>query len=69
VADEDNEEGVDNLRQIPELRALLGLRLVDITSADRDELADGDYLCLHFENGTTIRVPVGAMGFDIEPID
>lgn len=58
----------DRIRNIPELRACFGAKLVDITETDRDERLCGepDVVVLHFDNGTTITFPMRDDGFNVE---
>lgn len=55
----------------PELLGpFLGQRVVEITQQDRDEFVaeHQSYVALHFENGATLRFPIGDAGFDIEDV-
>jgi hypothetical protein len=47
---------------------LIGRRVVDVTAGDPPGIPDADdedahYLVLHFDNGGTLDVPIGAEGF------
>lgn len=56
-----------HIRDADLLGPFLGQRIVEITQHDQDEWEETreSYFCLHFENGFTLRVPVGDSGFDI----
>lgn len=60
-----------NIRDIDQLGALVGQRVIEITQQDEEEFkTDGAcYVALHFENGTTVTFHIGAAGFDIQDPD
>ena len=58
-----------NIRQI--LSGYIGRTIVDITQHDEDEFAvtKQSYVMLMFDDGKTLRFPVGDDGFDWESDD
>ncbi len=59
MADEDDEENFDSVRDIPELRKLIGCTLDDISCSDKDD-GKPDKIFLLFNNGTVVTVTLGA---------
>jgi hypothetical protein len=59
-----SEEPYANIRTI--LGQFIGQKLVDITQHDEEEWADGKeaYICLMFEGGGTITIPIGDDGLN-----
>lgn len=60
-----------NIRDAELLGPFVGQRIVDITQHDKDEYEETRqaYIALHFENGQTLKFPIGDAGFDIEDLD
>lgn len=59
-------EELSNIRDY--LGFLIGCRVVDVTAGDPPDIPDADeedehYIVLHFDNGGTLDVPIGADGF------
>lgn len=62
------EQSWDSIRDEDLLGPIIGQKVVDITENDKDEKEA--FLCLHFENGYTLKFPMGDDqdgGFDIQP--
>jgi hypothetical protein len=58
-----------NVREI--FGGVIGQRVIEITQHDEEEFrTEGAcYICLHFENGTTAKFPIGEAGFDLQEPD
>lgn len=60
------EEPYANIREV--LGILLQQRVIEITQHDPEDWAASrdSFICLHFENGVTLRIPVGDEGIHLE---
>ena len=68
MSDDNEQEGeYANIRHENLLAPFIGQRVVEITQHDREEWEETkqSYFALHFENGYTLKVPIGDEGFDI----
>ena len=59
-----------NIRQTA-IAECIGHTLVDVTQHDPDDWDERreSFVMLHFDNGATVRFPIGDDGFDVETID
>ncbi len=66
-----DDERYTTIRDPDLLGPLIGARVVDVTQHDQDEYAeDGQsYFVIHFDNGMSVTVFVGAEGFAIERVE
>lgn len=62
------DEPYANIRDIDQLGSLLGQRVIEITQHDEEDFREdgASFVCLHFENGTTVTFPIGDDGFHVD---
>jgi hypothetical protein len=65
----DDEDAYHRIRQIPEVKRLIGARLVDVSETDADERAERDEVTLLFDNGGTLTFPMSGKGFDLHVME
>lgn len=60
-----------NVRDADLLGPFIGAKVVEITQQDAEEFEETQqsYVALHFDNGSTLRFPIGDDGFDILDVD